>query len=167
MQKKSFIKIYVGLILSAVSSVAVGKPYIDFSDFDAPSRPNYYLMCPEQVTPKCSVEPHEASPVFDVPAHVLIKLWREVIDHRQRVTLMTSYPLRWQYHYKETSLIFRLPAEIVVQFVENTAKKSSVIIFSRSKYGYTDFGVNQERTHEWLRLVGQRVDWHLRESAEA
>ena len=58
--------------------------------------------------------------------------------------------------YVQRSAVFRFPDTIWVQPVA-LPQGSSVIIYSRSNYGYGDFGVNRERVGLWLDLLREAL----------
>ncbi len=52
---------------------------------------------------------------------------------------------------EERSAFFGFPDLIDVETIETGEAKSTLAIYSRSKYGYYDFGVNKRRVETWLR----------------
>ena len=50
----------------------------------------------------------------------------------------------------QRSLIFRFPDDIVAEIVELGDNKSTIAIYSASRCGYGDFGVNRRRMRRWL-----------------
>jgi uncharacterized protein (DUF1499 family) len=60
--------------------------------------------------------------------------------------------------YIQRSALFRFPDVITVELVTLAPDRSSLAIYSRSRYGRSDFGVNRRRVLRWLsrlqRMVG-------------
>ena len=52
--------------------------------------------------------------------------------------------------YIERSRIFNFPDIVTVEFVALDPERSSVAIYSRSRYGGYDFAQNRKRVERWL-----------------
>ncbi len=55
-----------------------------------------------------------------------------------------------QYDYVQRSSLMRFPDSITVRFISLNNDSSTLAIYSRSQYGYSDFGVNEARIRAWL-----------------
>jgi hypothetical protein len=55
--------------------------------------------------------------------------------------------------YVQRSAVFGFPDYVTVKAIE-TEGGSALIIWSRSRYGYSDMGVNRERVESWLAQIG-------------
>jgi uncharacterized protein (DUF1499 family) len=55
--------------------------------------------------------------------------------------------------YIQHSATFRFPDIIMVEFVPLGPERSSLAIFSRSRYGEFDFQKNRKRVERWLFLL--------------
>lgn len=130
------------------------KGAVDFKTLTVPSSPNYYLMCPKDY---CQAEAQLTSPVYPVDARVLYEKWAKIMKKRVRTELIYIDPEREQYQYVQRSRIFRFPDYINVQFIALNDKQSTLAIFSRSKYGYGDMGVNKKRVQRWLAALNKMV----------
>ncbi len=53
-------------------------------------------------------------------------------------------------HYEQRSKLLRYPDRITVEFQARGENTSSLAIYSRSKYGYSDGGVNEARVKSLL-----------------
>ena len=120
---------------------------VDFEDLKLTDKPNQFLMCPPHI---CSG--HADSPVFDVSADELRERWREVISAQPRVELLAEDGQ--QFDYVQRSARFRFPDIITVRFISVPPSKSTLVIYSRSVYGKSDFGVNRKRIEAWLLAIG-------------
>ena len=58
-----------------------------------------------------------------------------------------------QYQYRQRSLVFRFPDFVDVRYIPIDDHTSTLAIYSRAKYGYSDFGVNKKRVEMWLALL--------------
>tara|TARA_X000000950_G_scaffold108205_1_gene136439 strand:+ start:150531 stop:150938 length:408 start_codon:yes stop_codon:yes gene_type:complete len=119
------------------------------------SKPNSAFFAPSGVETAASVDEH--SPVYDMPAKELfetaVALWAEL----SRVECMSVdiESLRASFVARTAVLGFKDDVDIeVVPFGENT---SGVIVFSRSRIGYSDLGTNRKRVAQWLDLLSQNV----------
>ena len=109
-----------------------------------------YLACPPDY---CSVTEAAASPVFDLPWERLYDYWTEVIAGEKRMVAVATKADARQFVYIQHSPVFRFPDIITVEFVPLGPERSSIAIFSRSRYGKFDFRKNRKRVERWLFLL--------------
>jgi uncharacterized protein (DUF1499 family) len=119
--------------------------------FDAPppAAPNAFLACPPG---RCGADAAE-SPVFDMAWEQLRERWRELIALQPRVELVSADPGRRRLVYVQRSALLRFPDVVTVEFVGLGAGRSSLFLYSRSRYGRVDFGINRGRVTGWLSLL--------------
>jgi uncharacterized protein (DUF1499 family) len=55
-----------------------------------------------------------------------------------------------QYDFVQRSPLLRFPDTITVRFIPLSPTTSTLAMYSRSHYGYSDFGVNRRRIETWL-----------------
>jgi len=109
-----------------------------------------FLACPPGYCPAAEAL---VSPVFVVPWERLQEYWTEVITGEKRVeTIMADHDSR-RFVYIQHSPTFRFPDVITVEFVQLGPGRSSIAIYSRSRYGSYDFGKNRKRVVKWLALL--------------
>ncbi len=126
---------------------------IDFKEPLLTGRPNQYLVCPKDF---CADTPNEIAPVFDVPADKLLSAVDEIMSSERRLTsVVQSDPKRRS--YVQRSKLFRFPDRITLQAVSPGDGKSSVAIYSQSKFGYRDAGVNAARVKRLLAGLKEAV----------
>ena len=77
--------------------------------------------------------------------------WREFAASQPRTELLAEDVEGLQADYVQRSARFRFPDIITVRFISVSASRSTLVIYSRSIYGRSDFGVNRKRIHAWLR----------------
>ena len=149
-----------GVALIAVTVAVVGRERllvivlgpvergaVDFQTLTLGERPNQYLLCPAGY---CAQPAHAVAPVFDLPAEALAERWLDMVANQPRTELVGADPAALKYDVVQRSWLFRFPDTITVQFVALGAARSTLAIYSRSHYGYSDFGVNQSRIDTWL-----------------
>ena len=58
-----------------------------------------------------------------------------------------------QYTYIQRSRLFHFPDTINVKLIALPNHQSTIAIYSRSKYGYGDLGVNKKRVQHWIKQL--------------
>jgi uncharacterized protein (DUF1499 family) len=111
------------------------------------ARPSF-LACP----PGYCTAADMTSPVFDMPWDQLREYWKEMIAETPTVLVVSEFEHR-RAVYIQHSPIFRFPDIITVEFVALAPERSSVAIYSRSRYGGYDFAKNRKRVERWLFLL--------------
>jgi uncharacterized protein (DUF1499 family) len=125
---------------------------IDFRTLTRPNRPNQFLVCPRDL---CRATPDLFSPTYDIPVASLRDRWLKLIVQQPRVQQLAVSKEGWQYDFLQRSLVLRFPDTITVRFITLGDKRSTLAIYSRSHYGYSDFGVNRARVESWLTALRQ------------
>jgi len=125
----------------------------DLRELKRAESPNDALACPPEI---CKAEAGFESPVFGATPEAVLRALQQAVESQPRTELAAEVPDPKQVIYVQRSAVFRFPDTIWVQAVE-LPKGSSVIIYSRSNYGYGDFGVNRERVGLWLDLLREAL----------
>ena len=140
----------VGLLLPACAGQgAAGLPVpppMDFARISRPSSPNTALAAPDGFAPK----PDLITPAYDVPPAKLFAAISAVAAGQEHIFPQVDYPDRLQAHYVARSALLNFPDLIAVQVVPDGDARSRLILYSRSVYGQSDFGVNKKRLTAWL-----------------
>ena len=137
----------LGLYRLPVGTVAS----INFSELALSKKPNQYLVCPPGL---CTAAAHAESPIFDLGMAELRARWLAWAAGQDGLVPLGTQPDGRQMDFVERSLIMGFPDVITVRFIPVAGGKSSVAIYSRSVYGYSDFGVNRDRIQRWLNDFG-------------
>jgi uncharacterized protein (DUF1499 family) len=119
----------------------------DFANLLLDPRPNRFLVCPVDY---CTVKPHMISPIFSVTADALRQRWMSVIAAQPRIETGAVDDPAMQYDYIQRSAVMLYPDSITVRFIPLENGRSTLAIYSRSHYGNSDFGVNENRIQVWL-----------------
>jgi len=102
------------------------------------------------------------APVFRVDASTLSSAWDAMIQKQPRVSIVAddrtsgSGPgVEGIVTYVQRSAFFGFPDYISVRFVDagtfdDGAPASTLVVFSRSRLGESDLGVNEKRVNAWL-----------------
>ena len=120
---------------------------IDFRTLARSNRPNQYLVCPHNF---CTTTLDAVSPVYEMPVTMLRERWLSLMAQQPRIEQIAVSKDGWQYDFIQRSFLLRFPDTITVRFLPLGEKRSTLAIYSRSHYGYTDYGVNRRRVETWL-----------------
>jgi uncharacterized protein (DUF1499 family) len=140
----------VGLILPACGfSGAEGLPppsMVDVAHITRPASPNTALAAPAGFSPR----PDIVTPAYHLAAPDLLAAMQAVAASQPRTFQAGLFTDGLQVHYVARSAAFNFPDLITVQVRAESPDTSDLIIYSRSVYGESDFGVNRKRIEAWL-----------------
>ena len=128
---------------------------IDFATFEPPSSPNTYLVCDVEA---CAAASDRPSVEFDQSATTVAAAWLSMIAEQPRTVQTDQDEANLQYEFVQRSALFRFPDIITVRFVPLDEATSKVIVFSQSKYGHSDMGVNKKRVDSWLAETARKLN---------
>jgi uncharacterized protein (DUF1499 family) len=126
---------------------------IDFKQLVPGSKPNQFLVCPVGY---CLAKPQLISPVFAISSTLLRQRWRRLMQAQPGIQPGAADEASMQYDFIQRSALMRFPDSITVQFISLSANSSTLAIYSRSQYGYSDFGVNEARILAWLAALERK-----------
>lgn len=92
----------------------------------------------------------EARPV---PATDLLFQFNAIAGNADRTEVVAGSVEEGMITYVQRSAVFGFPDYVTVKAVE-TEGGAALIIWSRSRYGYSDMGVNRKRVEGWLAQIG-------------
>lgn len=137
-----------GTLVSGLYSLPVGKvSAVDFATLTLTQKPNQYLVCPDGF---CRAAAHRLSPGYNVTANELRERWLQWMTEQPKVVLASANSEGLQVTFIERSRLLGFPDLITLQFVPAGERQSTIAIYSRSLYGYSDLGVNRARIEQWL-----------------
>ena len=97
------------------------------------------------------------SPTFKVTADELWMLWIQVTDNSKRIVAkVIDEDAHQSFHVQRTPYL-RFPDEVRAQVLPVDEQRSSIAVYSQSRYGIYDLGVNRLRVERWLRRLDRRV----------
>jgi uncharacterized protein (DUF1499 family) len=129
---------------------AVAEPMPDFATLVLPSSPNRYIVLPANFSTAAA---DAESPIFEVPIETLEAVALAVIRAQPRVTEVAADPDDRQYAFVQRTAILRFPDTVTIRFLDLGAGRSSLAMFSRSKFGRSDLGANRARVESWLAAI--------------
>lgn len=127
---------------------------MDFQTLRLTAKPNQYLVAPEGLC--ATAKPHLAAPEFAVSPAALRAMFRDVALAQPRVVQTGGDDATLTDTYVQRSALLGFPDTITAQFLAAGPGRSSLAIYSRSRYGYSDLGVNKARIDAWLRELASK-----------
>lgn len=127
----------------------------DFSTLRRHRRPNDYLVLPEGLRSPAS--PDRLSPLFQVSRDGLGLLVKRVALAEPRTVLLENDKDGCRFEFRQRSRLFRFPDYITVECHHAPDDRSTLAIWSRSRYGISDRGVNGKRVERWIGAIEARL----------
>ncbi|HEY2621221.1 MAG TPA: DUF1499 domain-containing protein [Acetobacteraceae bacterium] len=148
----------IGFILPACAAYGAGglpaPALLDLAHIQRPASPNTALAAPAGAAPT----PDIVTPVFPVPPSRLYDAVIAVAADQPRTFLAAAYPAERQAHFVARSAWFNFPDLITAQIGDQGSETSTLVLYSRSVYGYSDLGVNRQRLSTWLAAVAANIN---------
>jgi uncharacterized protein (DUF1499 family) len=148
----------IGFVLPAcAASGAQGLPQpqlIDMQRIERPGSPNTALAGPAGFAPA----PDVVTPTYRMPALRLYQAVRAVAAAQPHTFLAVDYAAERQIHWVVRSAVFNFPDLVTAQISDAGPGSSTLVLYSRSVYGHSDFGVNRRRLDTWLAAVQTEIN---------
>jgi uncharacterized protein (DUF1499 family) len=148
----------IGFVLPAcAASGAQGLPppqLLDIGRIERPSSPNTALAGPAGFAPP----PDVVTPVYQVAADRLHDAVRAVAAAQPRTFLAADDAAQRQTHWVARSAVFNFPDLVTAQTNQAGPGSSTLVLYSRSVYGYSDLGANRQRLNTWLAAVQTKIN---------
>lgn len=149
----------MGLLLPACGMAgARGVPSAapDFAHLVRPSSPNTALAAPAGYHPA----PDIVTPVYPVPAMRLFAVVRQVAAEQSATYALGEDKAALREGWVARSYVLNFPDIIWAKVQPVGPQASELLLYSRSVYGYGDFGVNRRRVTAWVAAVDAAVPRH-------
>lgn len=125
------------------------RPFpLDFSTLDKGPKPNTFLVLPEGF--EAVAQSDLFSPVFPTEPAAVLEAFKQVALAAPRTAVEREG--EGQIELVQRSAIFRFPDYITAQAVPVDGG-AALCVFSRSKVGCSDLGVNAKRVNAWLEAL--------------
>ena len=95
--------------------------------------------------------------MFPVPVAELAAAFDGVALGDDRVEVLAGAASDGFVTYVQRSAFFAFPDYVSVRFLEADDGASTLAVFSRSRYGKSDLGVNEKRVKKWLEQLASAV----------
>ena len=135
---------------------AVGLPVPQLMNIAAivrPATPNTALAGPAGLSPA----PDIVTPAFAVRPAQLYAAIQVVAGHEPRTYKAANYDDAMQAHYVVRSAVLNFPDLVTVSVSGPIGGPSTLVIYSRSVYGHSDFGANRKRVDAWLAALDAAI----------
>jgi uncharacterized protein (DUF1499 family) len=127
---------------------------MDVTHIVRPATPNTALAAPNGFSPP----PDIGTPVYPVPADRLYADIQAVAAAQPRTFAAAAYPDRLQAAWVARSAVFNFPDMIMAQVSPAGRNEATMVLYSRSVYGYSDLGVNRRRVAVWLAALSRTME---------
>lgn len=122
----------------------------DFTTLRPPAKPNWYLVAPESLTP---ATPHRISPVLAVSADRLYQALLDMLASAPRTRITSADAGARAIEAVQRTAVLRFPDDISIQVLALDDERATLALYSRARYGYSDFGANRRRAEQWIRNI--------------
>jgi uncharacterized protein (DUF1499 family) len=127
---------------------------LDFAHLTRPANPNTALAGPAGFHPS----PDVVTPVYPVPAARLDAAIRDVAAGQPRTWLAATLPARLQDDWVVRSAVFNFPDLVTARIDPAGPGAATLVLYSRSVYGYSDLGANRRRVQAWLAALDRALN---------
>jgi uncharacterized protein (DUF1499 family) len=126
---------------------------LDFAGFSKTWKPNQCLALPPGFAAK--EKPDVTAPVFEAGVDQVHAAWLAMLAAQPRVSGVRRHG--GQIEAVQKTPLVGFPDWITAEPVDLGGGRASVCVFSRSKYGIRDMGVNARRVNDWLAALGAQM----------
>ena len=119
--------------------------HVDPATVERTGRPNDYLVAPPGTT---DAAPDREADFFAEPPQDLLERFVAIALAAPKTEEISEGEAGWRTFVQRSRLI-GFPDYVTVKPFERNGQ-SALIIYSRSQYGYSDWGVNKKRVEDWL-----------------
>jgi hypothetical protein len=142
------VRVYMG---RAVEDELRPDEKIAIRELRDPIPKNAFLSCP----PGYCAAAAASSPIFALSVARLSDDWGEAIAGESGVVQIAGEPTQHRLAFIQHTMLLRFPDIVTVEFVDVAPDRSSLAVYSRSRYGRGDFGTNRRRVEHWLSRLSQ------------
>ncbi|WP_069299477.1 DUF1499 domain-containing protein [Neptunicoccus sediminis] len=120
----------------------------DPASVEKTAKPNQFLMRDGSDAP---------AEVFDMPPAELASAFHKVAMAQPRVSVLAEADNDYWITYVQRSKLMGYPDYISVRIGPVANGKSALLVYSRSRFGRSDLGVNKARVKNWTNALRQAV----------
>ncbi len=151
------------IVIGILAITGWGVFYIRTIDHD----PNVWHVDPRTVPPSDTPNSYRVAlpgitempidleaPIYSVPASSLAQAFDDFVMGQPRVERIAgSVEAGWVTYVQRTES-FQFPDYITVQFFDlGETSTSTLVLYTRSRFGHSDMGVNEARAKAWLKSI--------------
>lgn len=123
---------------------------VDFATLARRESPNDALACTPQF---CAASADVAAPVFALPPAEVLRAVQQAVAGEPRLEQVAADAESGTLRYVQRSRLMGFPDTISVKVMPVPDGGSTVLLYSRSKLGQSDMGVNRARLERWIGLI--------------
>jgi uncharacterized protein (DUF1499 family) len=146
------------VVLAAIAVVAVRflvqgaeTAAVDFRTLERHTAPNDALACPAGA---CTAKVDLTTQPVALSADALAGKVVQLAGDEPRTVIVSRDDARHHFVLVQRSLVFAFPDTIDIEIQPVDAGHATLALYSRSKYGRGDLGVNRARVKRWLGRLG-------------
>jgi len=123
--------------------------HVDPLTVERPDTENFHLLRPE--------DGDGPAPVFKSTPEAVAVALRKIISETPRASLVAGSPENGHMTVVVRSRLMGFPDFVTIKLLAVDGG-TALAIFSRSRYGYSDMGVNKARVERWLEALRVRLE---------
>ena len=128
--------------------------FIDFAEVKRSANGNDALACPPGL---CFAKVDLTVAPVAMSAAALVAKIKALPTLEPRIVMVGENDAELRYVLVQRSALFNFPDTINIAIQPVDASHAAIAIYSRSRYGKGDLGVNMKRVQRWLSLLGVAV----------
>ena len=118
-------------------------------------KPHSYRVAPLGLS---SEHVDATSPVYSANPTLMAKAFDDFVLSQSKTIRIAGSPEEGWMTYVQRSPSLNIPDYISVKFFDLNGGKSTIAVYSRSRYGYSDQGVNEARVNLWVGTLQSLVE---------
>ena len=145
-----------GQTVAAEETQTPGAAMLDFKSLEKASSPNRWLIAPSFYLE--ASQPDAEAPTFNQDRQTAFAAVEAAINDEPRVSERLIDRERFQLRYTATVPLFRFKDDVDIAVLPGADPNTSTIaIYSRSRVGHSDLGVNKHRAESILRTIKSKL----------
>lgn len=124
--------------------------HVDPTTSATPTTPNWYRLVPVDAAVERDPRRDGHPPIYDVDAERLGRAFDRAVRGDGRTEVLAGSAAGGLVTYIQRSYVLAFPDYVSVRFIDLPQGGSTLGIFSRSRFGRSDLGVNEKRVARWI-----------------
>jgi len=141
---------YLGIFMISTAPHEPDVWHVDPLIVESSETPNSYRMAPEGLTEK---RIDIISPIYSENALTIAQAFDEFALRQRSTVRIAGFPAELMMTYVQRTERLKFPDYISIKFIDLGDNTSTIAVYSRSRYGYADQGVNKARVDRWVKTL--------------
>lgn len=141
---------YLGVFMISTAPHDPDVWHLDPLTIPTSETPNSYRMAPEGMTTE---RIDRVSPIFSENALTIAQAFDEFALRQRATVRIAGFPAEQMMTYVQRTESLKFPDYITIKFINLGENQSTIAVYSRSRYGYADQGVNKARVDRWVKTL--------------